>query len=241
MERVVSTSGDNPILIIAPHDPDDTYTGLMAEIIALKVKGYLVVNYGWERSSQVDQINSKANCNDVSHCKEDVVREEFLEPIEEYVEEILNEHEEALLYILHGVGKQFEKIPKPPEIIVGYGAGENPSYSCEILYKDAFLYLLNEKNISAYEGKAGGLYAARSKNNLNQYFRKHNREPDVHSMQIEISKSLRTDEAAVALTADKLATCISNHLHFVEMNQEGELPNTFDKDWHVTKGCFPSI
>jgi hypothetical protein len=241
MERVTVAPGDSPVLIIAPHDPDDTYTGMMAEIIAQKVDGYAVINWGWERSSQVDQIESKANCNDVSHCKQDVVREEFLEPVMNYVNRILAEHPEVLIYILHGVGNQFGKIKKPPEIIVGYGAGKKPSHSCDEIYKDAFLYILDTHQIAAYEGAAGGDYAGRGRNNLNQLYRKHHRNNSVHSMQLEIVKKLRADEESAKSTANTLSRCIKSHMDFVELARDGGLPANFDKDWIVTAGCFPTI
>jgi N-formylglutamate amidohydrolase len=241
MERVTTTHGDNPALIIAPHDPDDTHTGLIAEIVAQKVNGYSLINWGWERDANVDQNASKANCNDVSHCKQDVVREEFLEPLQNYVNQILSDHDEALIYILHGVGNQFGKTKKPPEIIVGYGAGTKPSHSCDELYKDAFLYLLDAQNFEAYEGAAGGDYAGRGRNNLNQLYRKHDYDTAVHSMQIEIVRKLRNDEQVARTTADRLAKCIATHIDFVQSNRSGALPTNFDKDWIVTAGCFPSI
>ena len=77
MERVSVIEGKSPIIIVAPHGykGDDENTDLIAEEIANALHCYAVINRGWERSDSVDFMKDKADCNNVYHCKEDVVRE----------------------------------------------------------------------------------------------------------------------------------------------------------------------
>jgi hypothetical protein len=81
MERVALVEGDSPVLILAPHGPDDKNTDLIAERVAVESGSFAVINRGWNRFSSVDFMKDLANCNDVRHLHSDVVKEEFLEPI----------------------------------------------------------------------------------------------------------------------------------------------------------------
>lgn len=104
MERVSVIRGKAPVIVVAPHgfEQDDQNTALIAESIANEINCYAVINRGWERCLDIDVLNDKADCNNVYHCKEDVVREEFLEPIVRFKSRILYSHDEAFLIFIHG-------------------------------------------------------------------------------------------------------------------------------------------
>ena len=88
MERVSVRSANPakvPIIIVAPHGSDDPYTALIAEKVAAIIDSYCVVNHGWERGDTYDYDRGIANCNNIEHLLEDVVQEEFLEPLLDYV------------------------------------------------------------------------------------------------------------------------------------------------------------
>ncbi len=73
--------------------------------------------------------------------------------------------------------------------------------------KDFFIYLMQQSGISAYGGKANGQYAGWTKNNLNQLFRKWHQYADknVHSMQLEFTRSLRDTNIDAKFAGDTLA------------------------------------
>ena len=214
MERVSIISGKTPVIIVAPHgyDGDDENTGVMAEYIANDLKAYAVINNAWERGKSVDFMADKADCNNVEHCHEDVVREEFLDPIIRFKNRILTRHQIAYIFYIHGMSNRHRKISKDPrlDVVVGYGAGNPNSLSCDIWQKNYFLHSLNQCGITAYEGKAGGQMSGWSRQNLNQYFRKWDYDANVSSMQVEIIYDLRKDKDLAEIAADYISMSIND-------------------------------
>jgi len=212
MQRVRNISGQSPIIIVAPHgyEGDDERTALISEEIANKLNAFAVINLGWERCNKVDFMQDKADCNNVIHCLEDVVREEFLEPIVRYKSKILAKHSMVNIFYIHGMSNKHRKISNDPklDIVVGYGAGHPNSFSCEDWKKNLFIYLLERNGINAYEGASGGYMSGWNKNNMNQLFRKWYYERNVQSMQIEIIHELRKTNGAAKYTAGLLAELI---------------------------------
>lgn len=192
MERVSIITGQKPILLIAPHGYalDDQNTAYITENIAKKLDCYAVINRGWERDKTVNIWKDKADCNNILHCHEDVVKEEFLDPILKFSKILKKKYKKIFVYLIHGMAeKHAEK--HLMQIVIGYGAGNPDSFSCDPWRKDAFIYLLNSEGLEVYEGKKGGTMSGWSRQNLNQLFRKWYTEPAVQSMQIEIIHSLR--------------------------------------------------
>lgn len=208
--RVSTISGDLPIIVVAPHGPDDENTDRLAEIVAEQIDAYAVINHGWRRGPDVDIWNDKANCNNIKHLHEDVVKEEFLDPIFQYVSRCQRDYGFALIFILHGMGNYVRIAANDSKLdaIVGYGNGHPPSYSCHPRLKDVFIYHLAKAGITAYEGKANGQFAGKDKNNLNQLHRRWYPNNDVHSLQIEIVHELREDEDMCKLTGEALASAM---------------------------------
>ena len=112
MERVSIINGKIPILIVAPHgyEKDDEQTALIAEYIANKIGAYAVINRGWERAEEVDFWKDKADCNNINHCFEDVVKEEIIDPILRYKSRILLGHSEMYVFWIHGMSDDHRKI-----------------------------------------------------------------------------------------------------------------------------------
>ena len=216
MERVSVIQGRNPLIVVAPHgyDQDDQNTDLMAETIAGQLDCFAVINRGWERSEAVDYLRDKADCNNVVHCMEDVVREEFLEPIIRFKDKVLTRSESCYIFYIHGMSNRHRKSANDPalDIVVGHGAGSPNSYTCELWQKDFMLHELNRSGIKAYEGKKGGSMSGWSRNNLNQYFRKWELEKSVNSMQLEVIYELRRERDLATLTADYLAVAMGKLL-----------------------------
>jgi hypothetical protein len=121
----------------------------------------------------------------------------------------------VFLYIFHGIDESIRDIAndKNLDMIIGYGAGKPPSYSCDPKIKDAFIYYLDNNDLCAYEGRSGGYYSGVAKNNLNQYFRRWNPNKNVQSMQVEIVNEL-VDPGIVEVTAQTIASCMDDILLF---------------------------
>lgn len=195
MERTTTIEGQAPIILVAPHGMDDTHTAYIAEKIATNFGAFAVINKGWRRSAHVDYFNDLANCNDIRHLYSDVVREEFLNPILRFVVKIKKKYQEKVfMLILHGCSNSVRRFANDEnlDMILGFGEGHPPSYSCDMKVKNAFLHYLEEERFEVYEGKS--TYAGRSKNNLNQLFRKWYRDNDVNSLQLEIVRDLRVPQ-----------------------------------------------
>jgi hypothetical protein len=226
MERTSVIQGTTPVLLVAPHGPDDENTAELTELVAKHFGAYAVINRGWQRSSRVDQFRDLANCNDVRHLHQDVVREEFLHPILRCVTRIKKKYEgKALVLVIHGCKDQIRHglDDEMLDIVVGYGAGNPPFYSCRTRTKNAFVRCLQDEGFGVYEGAAGGLYAGRAKNNLNQLFVRWYADNAVESMQIEIVRELREDREMLSLTAEGLMTALDSFMLIDESDEVEEI------------------
>ena len=216
-ERVSIREGKIPVIIVATHgfQGDDENTAFIANHIRNSINAYAVINNGWERDDAVDYLLDKADCNNVLHCHEDVVKEEFLDPILRYTNRILKTHPEVFIYYIHGMSNKHRILANDPQLdaVIGYGAGSPNSFSCDPVKKDLFLQLLNISGINAYEGSKGGLMSGWARNNMNQLFRKWYPDPRVHSLQIEIVRDLRTPLDVAAITSEYIANAIDNALN----------------------------
>jgi hypothetical protein len=247
MERVSVVEGDRdvPAIIIAPHgaEGDDDYTAPLAETIANEVGCYAVINWGWERADKVDYFNDKANCNNIVHLQEDVVKDEFLDPIERYVNRIYQDSPEVFIYIMHGMGDDARKKANDPglDLVIGYGEGQKKSsLSCDPWREQSFAYICHKSGFGVHHGKGGGSFAGNARNNLNQLYRKWQPTPSVHSMQIEVIRDMRLDEDTARFTGEQLAMCVEDHIDFmITVQPDGKyvLPKDWAVDWEdISRG-----
>jgi hypothetical protein len=212
MERVSIIEGNAPAIIVAPHGCDDLNTAIIAEYLAVFTDAYAVINRGWIKSSTVDWSKSKANCNSVPHCHEDVVRDEFLDPLRRYVHQIKKQHFHCYMFVLHGVGNHIRTYVPDLDIIVGVGRGDlYSSISCEDWRKNTLISLMMQTGLHVYEA-VENQYAGRGKNNLNQLFRKWYSDSLVHSVQLEIVYELRKKVSTSKALANIMSIPIKNLL-----------------------------
>jgi len=227
MERVSIIHGKKPILIVAPHGfhGDDQLTTIIAENITHALGCYGVINRGWRRADTVDVFDDKADCNNVTHCHEDVVKDEFLDPILRFRSRILKTNPRAYVFFIHGMSDKHRETSGDPDldVVVGFGAGSPDSFTCDVWRKNCFIKLLNEIGLNTYEGKKGGNMSGWARNNMNQLFRKWYGDPSVQSMQIEITHELRADKDIAELTAEYLATAMNDLIGF--QNYSGNTKN----------------
>lgn len=224
-ERVSIIQGRRPAIIVAPHgyDRDDENTTIVAEAIAKSLGCYAVINRGWERADEVDIFNDKADCNNTDHCHEDVLFEEFLQPIVRFRNRIRKMHPIAYVFMIHGMSDKHRILSSDPklDIVVGYGAGSPDSFSCDIWRKNALIHYLEETGLVTYEGKKGGAMSGWARQNMNQLFRKWYPDPTVQSFQIEIIHDLRTDKDICQLTGEFIANAIGEMMDRIKFNGSG--------------------
>ena len=229
-ERVSTISPMNPhepvepIIIISPHMEQNT--DKITEHMAKELNCYAVINRGWERSDKVDFMNDKANCNNIEHCLEDVVREEFLEPIFAFANKIRRSNMYNIyVFLIHGAA--FPKNQKNPDVIIGCGNKKRPS--CPTWRKNAFIHFMLNEGIITWAGKAGGPYTGQSVTNMNQLFTQEFINPDtqelywnpddyVSSFQLEILDHWRKTETDSIIFADHTVKAIQE---LVELGDEG--------------------
>jgi len=188
---------------------------------------YAVINWGWRRSNKVDQMTDLANCNNIRHLHEDVVREEFLNPLLRSVARIKKRYDErVMMIILHGCNDMVRQIADNEllDMVVGYGAGNPPSHSCRMRTKNAFIQYLQQEGFGVCEGAAGGKYAGRARNNLNQFFVRWMPDKRVESIQLEVVRELRSDKEMVELTVSGLVSALDS-LMLLNDSQDIEPPN----------------
>ena len=225
MERVSIKEGKTPIILVAPHgyNKDDESTATLAENIANILGCYAVINRGWERADDVDIFQDKADCNNVEHCHEDVVKEEFLDPIIRFKNRIQRTHDIVYLYMIHGMANRHRILANDSkmDLVIGYGAGSPDSFTCDIWRKNALVYLLEEAGLVTYEGKRGGAMSGWARQNMNQLFRKWYPDSNVQSFQIEVIHELRSDDDILQLTAEEMASALSDLMEKTRFNGNG--------------------
>lgn len=230
-ERVTVINKKSPFLIVAPHGPCDIGSDTLADYTADFLQCSAVINRGFRKSDTVDVINDLADCNRVDHAKQPVVFDEFLMPILKIKNRVTGNStsygystrmfttkpKHLFVFYIHGVGDNIHK--KANElvgVIVGSGRGDKKdSLTCQNWKKNLFINKWREHSTNygdVYEGKGGGNYAGRSSNNLNQYFRKHEMDRTVDSLQLEFPYCHRKSENDCKRTASILAQVISEFI-----------------------------
>lgn len=228
MERVSVIQGKKPVILVAPHCADDVNTEIVTEAAAKKLNCYAVINRGFNRSDTVDVNKDMANCNRVDHAKEPVVFEEFLKPIVKITTKLTKISKDTYemfepihIFHIHGCKNHEAMNGERVGLVVGYGLGtQKNSFSCDEWLKNSFINYYRQclaavnTHIHVYSGKGGGKYAGRDSNNMNQYFRKHDKTSYVHSMQLEFPYNERKDSETAKNTGILLANAIELYMHF---------------------------
>ena len=214
MERVSVSYGDLPILLIAPHGVDDYNTDYIVDKIAHDMSVFSVINRGWKRSKSVDYLNDKANCNNISHIYEDVVKEEFLDPIIRIIAKIQKTLDEKIfIFNIHGCSNEVRENANDKNLDIILGCGDIESKTCENKIKNAFAYFLEKESFGVYEGKKSGKYSGSSKKNLNKLFNKLYPKENINCIQIEIVKELRETDL-IDITSESLINALDEIIMF---------------------------
>lgn len=214
---IKGTSG-NPAIIVCPHGFDDTNTAIIAETIQEELQCTSIINYGWERSDKFDYFKDKANCNSIKHLSEDVIKQEFLEPILESYNFYIQQGVFPALFIIHGVHDSVRKSPYAASLDLIIGTGSGTTLSCDGWSQHFFCKMLSVNLFNVFLGKPNGNYAGNNPDNLNQILNhsKHHidyiEEDEKCSFQIEIVKTLRSNKTRAAQTGRILSDSINGFM-----------------------------
>ena len=230
-QRVSIVEGKKPFILIAPSGPNDVNTDLLTEILANKLNSYAVINWGWERSTKIDYLKGKADCNNTDHYFlpnttniSGLVYEEFLEPIIRFKNRILRSsgqyRQTVYQFIIQGVSGN--DLPPNIDVVIGDGSPHN---TCEQWLSKIFIYMANVEGLKAHIAKSGSVLAGSYKTHLNRYFS--HQQNSVQSMQIEISLRLRKNTTDIDILTDFLTKSIDHLNNINEIQAKAILPNDY--------------
>jgi hypothetical protein len=208
MERVSIIEGKKPVIFVSPHI-EDKNTAIIAQSAANFLQAYAVINNGWARANTYDYDKEYADCNNINHCLEDVVQDEFLVPIVRFKNRICKNRARAFVFIIRGVSNEVCAEDASLSMIVGYGAGASPRMTCMSWMKDLLIYQCNQYGWTTYAGVSANKYTAWNEQNLCQFFRVCQVDNRVHTMQLRIIYDLRNSKAKAQLCGECIAEFIS--------------------------------
>ena len=201
-ERVSIIERDAPIVIVCPHGYDDHGTAGLGEIISKNLACSHVINKGWRKAKKHDYWKDHADCNDLRHCSENVVIDEFLKPIIRFVKKAINSYGECYVFNIHGMGIK----NRPPDLDIVLGCGEEKNLTCKSKSRDSFLHYLNLHEFNVYKGE--NFFSGKNRYNLNQLFKQWVSLP-AESFQLELVPYLR-DKKQQDKTAENISKSIEN-------------------------------
>lgn len=214
MERVSVVHGKSPVILVAPHGYDDTYTDILAERAAEQCSGNAVINKGWQRHPTVDVLNDKANCNQIDHASHNVVKDEFFDPISKMEARLLAKHPKVYVFHIHGCGNDIRtKTGKNLGLVIGYGKGETGKSrpTCNTAIRDKFTYILEaDKMWLPAVAAAGSRFGGWDRNNLLQMWQ--TSLGVTQAMQLEFVTALRRSKKDAEASGTYLGSVIHKFL-----------------------------
>jgi hypothetical protein len=219
MERVSVLHGINPVLLVAPHGFNDTYTNILTEAAAKECKSNAVINNCWERSAKVDVLNDQANCNKISHCMHDVVKDEFYDPIVKKTNALMNKHPQVYVFHIHGCGNDIrKKAGENLSVVIGWGDGKPARPTARGSMRNLFTYVVdNDKLWTPAQAGKGSMFAGWDQGNLLQMWRPYKQSGGVDALQLEFVTATRKTKADAELSGVYLGSLISKFL-FLEVS-----------------------
>ena len=186
-ERVKLIRGNEPTILVCPHINIDLIS--MAKDLAKTLDCYAVINQGFAKSDSVNLKNSEADCYKIDQLKNPVVNDEFLKPLLKYKENCIKKHGWCMIYYLFSTNEDVSNLAgESVGLIIGNGRGKKyDSKTCKGWRKHLFVNVWRDlKSKEIFEGKGSGAYSGRNANELNQYFRKIQRNMLVESLEVHI-------------------------------------------------------
>ncbi|MFZ0450129.1 MAG: hypothetical protein WAL98_12880, partial [Desulfatiglandaceae bacterium] len=226
----------------APHGNkhDDENTGILAREIANKLNCYAIINEVYKKPKKtidqltgdkteaaLDPINKIINLNRKNQV-EKYLKQEFLEPLEGYVKEIIGKYSSATILWIHGIkdpninARSVDGDPSKVHVLLGVGQGNPERFTAETeTVQDLIGYLRdngNGKKVSAVHAKRGSDYCGHNDNIMNQYF-KQNGYPlsKVQSIQLETKFKGFRDTDSIPQTIDTFSAAFSKLINLPEI------------------------
>jgi hypothetical protein len=210
MERVSLVHGKNPVLLVAPHGFDDSHTATLTEAAAIACNGNAVINRGWERADTVNVLTDKANCNNIKHANHNVVKDEFLDPVNRLASRIATKHRYALILHIHGCGNDIrKKCGEDVDVIIGWGDGNPKRPTSSNQTRNLFTYLCDMAKWMPVQAGTGSKFAAWDRNNLLQLWNNHY---IYQALQLEFVTATRRNAQVAEATGQKLGNLINTFL-----------------------------
>lgn len=220
MSRVLVNYAKSPVVLVAPHGykGDDYNTDLITKIAAENINCSYLINQGWERHHNYSEEHDRADCNNYRHMANDTLADEFLLPYKRLCLRAKKLYGQVLVIFIHGVSNDIRKTSgiKNVDMILGYGLGTPESITCSKVIRECFMYELYTDDVNCAVGKSGGGYAGFGRHNMNQFWRKIEKDLYINSLQLEIVKDFRIDleackdtAASIGYAADKASR--TNH------------------------------
>jgi len=214
-ERVTIINGNNPIILVCPHGPDDTNTSIITKVCAKEVDCSAIINNGWKRTKNINESSGRANCNSatqVLNSRNSVLFSEYGAPLLRMVADSLVSNSNSMVFHIHGVGDHISiNQPFPIGFVMGFGQSKKkPSHTCPLWLKNSFAEYVNydvHRGYAAAQGRKGGNYCARRKDNMAQHLKLtyENSNYTLHNLQLEINYELREDKSIAEETGKYLA------------------------------------
>jgi hypothetical protein len=232
-DNIEKIPGSTNILLIAPHGhpKNDKNTGKLVRALAEQNGFYAIINETYRRADSVETASKDDKRINVNHLGqvETHLQEEFLAPLLEYKNEIVEKYGNPLIFWIHGAGNKSvegdvsgaDVNPKEIKVLVGYGqkTGKNRDTADEKTVEN-LINALNENGLNAVlanpdkkanHKKGIRTYCGWDKNNLNQLFQSEEyKDPKVQSFQLEFRKAgCRGKVENIKTTASQLSHAIT--------------------------------
>ncbi len=210
-ERVSVLYGRAPVILVAPHGFDDSYTDIMTEEATITCGGNAIINRGWERSSSVDVLNDKANCNSYEHCQHNVVKDEFFDPLERIQNQLLAKHQTIFVFHIHGCGNNVRaQVSHPLHFVIGAGAGKPNRLTCTSSALSLFAWIWKQTGWEPGKAEIGSKFAGWGKDNLLQMWA--NCAPMIQAMQLEFVTATRSSKSSAETHGAVLGNMINTFM-----------------------------
>ena len=237
-------SGAINILLIAPHGHhlDDERTGELTRLVAEQSGCYAVINeyYGKELDG-----GRRLNLNNLGQVKESL-QDEFLDPLLEYKNKMVEEHGSAWIFWIHGaeqasikhdVNGRNDINPDEIKVLVGYGQKtDNDRFTAAPETATQLIESLTQNDLKAVAAnpdipQGTKSFCGHDRKNMNQLFRAGEyRDPNVQSFQLEFRKLGCRDTAKnIEDTAQKLVKAISTLLPAVVVEAKPDMDAVDDE------------
>ncbi|MBW1995930.1 MAG: hypothetical protein JRI77_16000 [Deltaproteobacteria bacterium] len=208
--------GRNRLLLVAPHGhmKDDENTGLLTREIAQAIKCYAIINETFKKPTEgPDPVKQLIDLNRKDQV-EKYLREEFLEPLSGFVNEIIKRYGSCLILWIHGIedgninSDSLEQGVPSADILVGIGQGRGDRHTASKETVEQLIQYLREnvvKSIIAAMAKEESGYCGYDLKNMNQYFREKYDLLKLESIQLEIKFTGFRDKNSIPNTAKALS------------------------------------